>query len=278
MKKKLFLAIGIIVLVLILAVIGVFVWNKSDSPDVPPEKEPMLQDMPAVEELLEGIDVTEPLTAGVLVDSLYGLAGSPELKSTFPGCNEKDFVTDKLSGEAYSDSFIWNAYNGVLYVSCTMSVPVDPGVVGGVFGTYLRYESDRWKNGSHGMLSGVRISMYDCATSDEDPLENYQIIDSTEITHCDAVLAMYFYAKTYLGIDLTEYDDRHNLEILEDSDYRLYVKSVVYGDEGDVFSASLGWSSSNGITERFREDYNKPITVNEYSAMLENFIEYLSNL
>lgn len=288
-NKKLILIFGAIVLVAVLSVVCVLIFHKSDSSEEPEIKAPMFPVLPEVNEILKEDDGSAPLTAGILVDSLYALAGNPELKSTIGGCNEKSFVKDRLSGEVYSDSFMWCTYNGVLYFDCTMSVPVENGVTAGVFRSYLRYGSDSYNNYTverRGRVSGITISAYCGSKSDDDPLENYQIVADTEITYSDAILALYYYTQVYLGVDMTEYADNYNYTALIESTYRMYLKEEVYRNEGDVFSASLSWASLNDIETRDPDEYvypdapklSDPMTVEEYKVILDKYIKYLSEM
>lgn len=294
MKKKLFLTIGLGILIIGLVISAVLFFNgRNEQGDSPAETSFELE-VHTLPEEIAAQDVFEPnesnanLTAKDLIDSLYKLAGSPEIKATFSceGTENKDYYFYNIPGDSeYFKSFTWAGFNGILYYFTEVRVPTDtPELAGGTYASTLRYGTKRWIESA--IEDKASFHLCEIFEKNDDPNTNdvYELVDfEGEVTYTDAVIAMYYFATTYMGNDLSSYFDTvAENDISEHVKYNLYPRPdtmSLYESVGKntFFDGIWEWAEDSGIVTG--EDlYDRIPTQNEYSAMLENFIKYLSNL
>ena len=294
MKKRLFLVIGLGLLLIVLIISALLFFNGKGEKDGSPAEtsfELEVHTLPeeiTVQDVFEADESNASLTAVDLIDSLYKLAGSPEIEATFSckGAEDKDYYFYNIPGDSeYFKSFTWAGFNGILYYSTEVRVPNDtPELAGGTYASTLRYGTKRW------VESAIedKASFHSCYIfyNIDDPYTDdvYECVDfEGEVTYTDALIAMCYFAKTYMGKDLATYFDTVTEgNVSENVKYNLYPTQDKIGGYESVgkiifFNGIWEWAEDSGIVAE-EGLYDKIPTQNEYAAMLENFIEYLKKM
>lgn len=255
-KKYVIFTAVILVLAVIITCLHIFVFipDRTDASDDTPETYsfPILAEVYEGEWLVEDMDQSEAVTLGALADILYTIAGEPALEvpkslaktPAFEGRDVREvFGKDPLSGESYSDSFIWCLLNGIFYVEGNFELVPDPD------DTAAKYNRENY---FHDWV--VRI------TEDDEKLVKlangeyilhsvkpaYSVAGVTEITASDAAVALYRLCECHFGMDMTPFVKK-SYSALTESSFRLYDKDTLYYEDGEVISSAVCFCKGSGV-------------------------------
>lgn len=258
MKKRSHIINVAVILVLAAIIISlhvfVFIPDRVDELDNTPViyEFPILAEVYEGEWLVEDKDKSAAVTLGELADVLYTIAGEPELKvpesladtPAFEGRDVREiFGKDLVTGESYSDSFVWCLLNGIFYVEGNFEHVPDPD------DTAAKYNRENYFHDWVVRITEDDEKLVELA-NDEYILHSvkpaYSVAGVTEITASDAAVALYRLCECHFGMDMTPFVKK-SYSALTESSFRAYDKDTLYYEDGEVISSAVCFCKGIGV-------------------------------